>query len=291
MTNTLDIHEAFLSQYPGVDPYGIYCQFTGKMIGNSFESSEFMQEQIALGADPESIADDLAVRIFAAMRPSIRWNKLTGSTIDELRRSHKIETLAYMLNRLFTPADWKGNIFALHHDRIRLFANLCERATAGTEVESNFIDNVLYMMIELDAMHGLVKLVAPFKCEDFLNPQISPEELFAIIDAFHTRQTKAYYAMVKQQEMQTKWIQNGSAPSRVARINQFIESKPPTKASTVKAEKAAKQSFMDGLLAEILNESTPEQAAEVKPDPVPTPVAAPAVRKLTRMPSFLAKKG
>lgn len=282
MARINDFLAAFESQYPGVNPSGVYCLFTGKLIGASYELNDFIDSYP--DTDPEELADDYALRLFAAMRPSVRWNKLRAETIDEMRKTHPVETLAYLLNRLFTPLNWRGDVFALHHDRIRLYAELERIHTVHREQ----FDSMLYQLIDLDGMHGVHRLEPTFACEDFLDRFESIEKLVATITAFYEKQTEAYYALLQAQSTQARWIANGSAPSRVARVKQFIESKPPSKTALAREAKAAQATFMSSLLDAILNESPDTPVADIpvaKPAPVVKRTASP-----TRMLSFLVRK-
>lgn len=254
------VMETFYAQYPGVDPLAIYCQFTGKPIGATY-GDEFQSILDSLKGDPEEIADDIALRLFASMRPSMRWNKIRSETLDEMRKSAPIETLAYLLNRLFTPLD-KGNILAIHHDRIRLWSRLEEW---GFTESTN---TILYYLLEIDAKLGLNQEVPPFSVEQLLNDFESMPILLTAFDEWHTRRIKYYDQKMKQFEESDRWFRVGNTLAKPAFFNAFMESKPPSKTTKVKAEKAAESKFFADLLFEVMGEPNLDGEAKAKPKEV-----------------------
>src|SRR4051812_22122998 len=143
--------EAFASAY-GFDPHGIYCQVTGKRIGLTDEG-ELRALVGSIPGDPDSVIDDLAVRIFASMRPSLRWNKMRIDSLETMRKQVPTETLAYLLNRLFAPLDQIKLPIDVklgdYHNRIRIFNLLTEWG------EHDSLNLVTHMLLEIDAKMNL----------------------------------------------------------------------------------------------------------------------------------------
>src|SRR5574338_107988 len=104
MPTLSEIAETFKSSY-GFDMHGLYCQATGKCFGwTHIEEMESLVNLVgAESNDADEIADDIAMRVLASMRPSHKWNKFRAESLAEMRKSDPIETLAYLINRMFAP--------------------------------------------------------------------------------------------------------------------------------------------------------------------------------------------
>ena len=161
----------------GFDPYGIYCQFTGARIGSTLK--EEMDSLLAYigGVDADDIADDLAMRILASMRPSIRWNKMRAETLQQLRVTDPVGTMAYLMNRLFAPLNHRKtrleDMLSSYRERIEAYKMI---QSWGTTDESN---TIFYMLLELDAKWNLDTEYPPFSfrtfadCESMVGPRRS----------------------------------------------------------------------------------------------------------------------
>jgi hypothetical protein len=117
-----DTIAAFREQYPTLNPFGIYCLFTGRLIG-SHPAREIHELIESMNGDPDERADDLAMRLLASCRPSLRWNHLRVTDITSMRRTHPVETLCYLINGSSAPRindDYFDEMMA----RIGLFATL-----------------------------------------------------------------------------------------------------------------------------------------------------------------------
>jgi hypothetical protein len=167
MTNSMQIGKVvhtFIDAY-GFDPTHIYCQVTGKPIAQT-HSEEFEALVDSLGVvDAEQAADDLAVRLLASMRPSMRWNVFRDDSLVIMRQKHPVETLAYLLNRMFAPLNFRKisrrDLLADLEHRIKTFQIISEWDKA-----SHF-DTLIYMLLELDAKWSLDTESAPFNWQDF----------------------------------------------------------------------------------------------------------------------------
>lgn len=286
-----EIMEQFPLQYPGVDPEGIYCQFTGKFIGRT-DTYEFLALCESITGDLESRCDDVAMRLFASMRPSMRWNKLRMESLDQLRKTHPVDTLAYCLNRLFTPLRYHGSTLALHHDRIRLYNRLVE--LESTDGGAKFIRDCLFVMIEVDAKLALATQTASFTAEDFISDSTDLAKLWDRIDNWHMARIEEIDLLRKRREMETAWFRDGNSLARQASISQFYESRPPSKRKVLEAAKAEDAGFMRHILRELMqpaeDAATPALDAVLAmpiPEHLPTRAPLPKVVKL----SFLQKKG
>jgi hypothetical protein len=268
------IAHVFIEEY-GFDPFGIYCQITGKRIGANHELEDLME---SLPGDPDMVANDIAVRIFASMRPSLFWNKMREDSLETLRRTRPMEVLAYLLNRLFTP-ERGADLLAVHHDRIRLWQRLEEW---GMNDSTN---TILYYMLEIDAKLSLASLQAPFTAEDFLTRFESMPLLLERIQAWYAIQLDSYAKLLKRNELNTRWWRSGNALAKGAFGAAWMEQKPPTQKEIKESAKKEDRLFFGGILMGILGESaTAEEVEAVTPTPIKIPV--------TKMPArFGVKKG
>lgn len=255
----------FIDSY-GFDPFGQFCQVTGKRIGNSLEVQELIESMLERNVEPEDIADDIAVRIFASMRPSLFWNKMREDSLEEMRKSRPLEVLAYLLNRLFAP-ERNANLLAIHHDRIRLWQRLEEW---GMNDSTN---TILYYMLEVDAKLNLASLSAPFTVEDFLTRFESMPLLLERIQAWYAIQLDSYAKLLKRNELNTRWWRSGNALAKGAFGAAWMEQKPPSQKQIKENAKKEDRNFFGGILMGILGESlNPAEAEAVTPIPIKIPV-------------------
>jgi hypothetical protein len=256
--------DTFKAEY-GFDINGMFCQVTGKRVG-TMDSAELVDLIESLPGDPDSVADDIAVRIFASMRPSLFWNKMREDSLEEMRKTRPIEVLAYLLNRLFTP-ERNANMLAVHHDRIRLWQRLEEW---GMNDSTN---TILYYMLEIDAKLSLASLSAPFTVEDFLTKFSGFDALLEMVQNWYKLQLDSYAKLLKRNELNTRWWRSGNALTKGAFFAAWQEAKPPTQKEAKDATKKAEREFFGGLLMGILGESATEaEEAAVKPEPIRLPV-------------------
>lgn len=251
------IHAAFESAYPGVNPTLQYCQFTGKRIGRT-DDSEFESLCLSLSGDPEEIADDIALRLFASMRPSMRWNKMRAESLKEMRKSAPLETLAYLLNRLFTPIN-SSNLLAIHHDRIRLWNRLEEW---GFTESTN---TILYYLLEIDAKLGLVTEPVPFSIEMLLDDFESMPLLLEAFEGWYNRRLKEYDKRLKQAEDSNRWFQTGNTLAKPAFYDAFMESKPKSESAKRAEAKREESEFLGKLLFEVLGKPQIDGTRTVPP--------------------------
>ncbi len=254
----------------GFDPYGIYCQFTGQRIGSTLKSEMDALLGYIGGSDADDIADDLAMRILASMRPSIRWNKMRAETLQQLRVTDPVGTMAYLMNRLFAP---------LNHRKTRLedlLSSYRERIEAHAMIQSwgktDESHTIFYMLLELDAKWNLDTEYPPFSFRDFADCE-SMLKRIELLQAWYDRRVEAYTKKVAADEMQVRWSRSGNTLAKPAFLDLYCESKPLTKVGMVKAAKQEERDLMAGLLSEIMMERvTVDQAIAMTPKPVLVPI-------------------
>jgi hypothetical protein len=258
---------AFTESYPGVDPTGTYCLMTGRMIGTNHEVIELVESS---DMDVEELADDIAIRLFASMRPGLFWNKMNLKSVANLQESRPVETLAWLLNRLLNPPQFKGDVFAINHDRIRTF-QWC--LTLDFEVRNELIDR----LIALDA-----RLNLNAQLPDFTFDTLSAKAIHLWLESAEKQADKREKAM----ELQTRWYRDGNTMSKAAAVQTFAKKKPESPAKVANTEKRQTAAMMDNLLAALMTgTATPDSRSVSTPK---TPVAG-TTPKPTGL-SFLAKK-
>lgn len=259
----------FQSVY-GFEPSAVYCSITGKPIGRTDEFCDLID---SLRGDASDVADDIAVRIFASMRPSLFWNKMREDSLETLRKSRPTETLAYLLNRLFAPKRG-ADMLAVNHDRIRLWQKLEEW---GVNDSTN---TLTYYLLEIDAKLNLSELSAPFTVEDFLTRFDTMPLLLEKVQAWYLAQLDEYSRLLKRNELNTRWWRSGHALAKPAFFAAWQESTPPSPTAMKATAKREEKDFFAGLLFGILKDTpvdpmaviTEAQQEAAKPKPIRVPV-------------------
>jgi hypothetical protein len=272
MANIDETIAAFVADY-GFDPLTIYCQVTGKPFARFFDEEQESVLSLVCESndDADAAAGDLWLRVVSSMRPSLKWNKFSAGSLAELRVSHPIETLAYLINRMFTPHNrFKGGVTLRHFE---------ERIKAFKEIDSwgqtDDTNTLTYMLLEIDAKMGLDVEMPPFNWQDFFEAE-SIKHRVEMVQGWYGQLMERWEKRLKDEELQIKWMRHGNVLAKPAFADAFMESKPLTITGIKKAEKAAeKQIFADAawdVLSGIL-----DSTAEPKPD-APKPVIVPLKR-------------
>lgn len=268
-------HDSFMSIH-GYSPLGIYCQLTGKRIGH-VDSDEFdaLLDSLDL-SDPEAASDDVAMRLLASMRPSMRWNKMRGETLADLADSDPVSTLAYLLNRLFAPLNSRkigvDSLLGAYADRIKTYL-LC--AEWGRTDDTN---TLTHMLLELDAKWSLDLEAAPFTAYDFMFDCATLEHRIGLLKPWYDLRVKAYDKKVKDDEMQVKWNRSGNVLAKPAFLKSWMRSKPISKTAANHAAKQADADFMAGLLNEILIDGISNHTPSSEPTPAFVPIRVTPIR-------------
>lgn len=253
-TKTHAFFSAFTDSYPGVDPTGTYCLMTGRMIGSNFEVIELVESS---DMDLEELADDIAMRLFASMRPGLFWNKMTLKTVAELQESRPIETLAWLLNRLLNPPQFKGNVFAINHDRILTY-QWCQ------QLDFEVRDSLIERLIALDARLNLNQQLPDFTFDTLCFD--GARAVHRWLDSAEKMADKRE----KQMEQQTRWYRDGNTMSKAAAVQTFAKKRPESPAKQASTEKRETAAFMDNLLTALMTgTATPDSRSVEAPKPQP----------------------
>ena len=278
----------------GINPFNLYCQFTGKPIGRISPD----ELEPFLTGDIEEVADDLFVRIMASCRPSIHWNVMREDTLDKLAKSRPIETLAYLMNRLFQPHDWFKLPMARRmedqHQRIKLYSFL---ETCG-QVDR---ESLYAMLIEIDAKMNLSQQTIDLKVVEFM---LDYDSAIKKIEAFYVDCLKRWERVQKHEEDQRRWLK-GNTAAKPAFFRSFMEAKPESKTAVIKRAKKEKDMALDALFDSVMAETPNDSVIKIvdpvidamrvlpvaaKPVATPAPSAPAAKSFAGRAPSFLKAK-
>lgn len=251
--STLETIRAFQSTYE-IDPEGIYCLLTGKRIGTSDIDELIELIESFSDDDPEGRADDLAMRLFGSMRPSMRWNKMRSESLETLRKSNPLETLSYLLNRLFSSHINRGEGFVVEHgERIKTFQHISAHFNSADED----FDSVMLMLLEIDSKQNLLHQQSPFICRKFLSECKSIATLSAWLLPFYEKIISRHEAL----QAEARFVQ-ANPLAKSAYLRTFLESKPISRTASQKSAKQAERQFFSDLFdslngtsqSEILNE-------------------------------------
>lgn len=285
MKYTLGTHEHQFIDSFGFYSDGIYCSVTGKMFG-SLHNDEY-REVVETCND----LADLEQRILASMRPSMKWNRLARlESLDEMRKSHPVETMAYLLNRLFLPAkdskqsaDWR----TINRNRILLFAHLesHHQLASTAEVRNSAWDMNLLMLLELESKLSLITEIPSFHCSDLLSVKSEDVmiQLQLLLTPFHARRI----AFHTQAESDAKFFASNPG-ARKAFYQQWMEV-DPTPAQIVKQEKQKNVNLFDAIFQELAGNASHKPSAQRVQD-VELTQAKDVIRPSTKMPMIFGVK-
>jgi hypothetical protein len=271
-TNPVDTLLSFNAEY-GFNPFAIHCQVTGKPIG--LIGNEEMMSVLSLicesndGAD--EAASDLWLRVISAMRPSLKWNKFRSETLAHMRKVDPVETLAYLLNRMFAPHNrLRGGMLPIHYE---------ERIKAWQLIEhwgvTDHTNTLSYMLLEIDAKMGLDVEQPPFNWRDFYGAE-SMNHRIEMLQAWYADLMIRWEKRLKAEEMQTRWMRHGNALSRQAFSEAFMESKPLSATAIKQAAKKQEKDFFANIFFEVMGESqTPDVVEATQPAPAIVPLKKP----------------
>jgi len=272
MANPEETLAFFRAEY-GFDFFRIYCLITGKPFGflNAEERASILSLVCESNDGADEAAADLWTRTIASMRPSLKWNKFRSESLAILRVTNPIETLAYLVNRMFAPHNrFKGGLTLKHlEERILAF----QRIDAwGVTDDTNTLS---YMLLEIDAKMGLDIEMPPFNWLDFFDAE-SMKHRVEMLQAWYSVLMERWQLRLKQDELQTRWMRHGNVLAKPAFAAAYQESKPLTATAIKRAEKAADKAIYAEAVWEVLGPVL-DSHLEPKPD-APKPVVVPLVR-------------
>jgi hypothetical protein len=279
----------------GVNPFRIYCQVTGKIIGTVEPSEIDLAIQLCGDVDEEEIRDELLTRTLASARPSPAWNYIRIDTLDRLRQLEPRTTLAYLFNKLAEPVDNANRLtmtlerrIALIHERIKI----CTIAQA-IDVESELIDNLLLALIEIDARFGLQNVPIPTGFRDHWDT-MHPSDFKALTRKcceWRDRMVAEELERQQQQAWSDRSYSRGSTPAKLAFIREIKRVTPPSETKVKALAKKASLDRMGDLFDELESVLTGEVHDEEMLEVMTRPIeVVPVVRQLKAGFKFGGKK-
>ena len=267
---------SFMQDNMGMNPMTIYCQFTGKPIGRVYQDE--VEAIVESHTSLEEAADDMFLRVLGSMRPSLHWNVMRESSLDEMAKSRPTETLAYLLNRLFQRPEHLKTPLVLRlddqHSRIQMWAWI--------QAQSPFVLSYLYArLIEIDAKMNLSQQSCGMAARDLFDNFDSFIENFG---DWYDRMIARWRASQKAEEDSRRWFK-GNTVARPAYFSSWLEAKPESKTAKAKKEKAKANTELDSLFAAVM------EAANDKNAESPAPVIETKPVGTTKAPAWLRKKG
>jgi hypothetical protein len=272
MANRLETINTFRETF-GFDYFRVYCSVTGKPFAflNSEERTSILSLVCESNDDADEAANDLWTRMVASMRPSLKWNKFRSESLAQMRQTNPVETLAYLINRMFAPHNrLKGGVTLVHlEERIKAWQHI---ESWGVTDETN---TLMYMLLELDAKMNLDSEMPPFNWRDFFAAD-SMQTRVTFVQGWYAELMVKWEKRIKQDEMQTRWIRHGNVLAKPAFRDAFMESQPLSATAIKKQAKSEEKQMFGDLLFEILSPiMTPQM--EPKPD-APKPAIVPLAR-------------
>jgi hypothetical protein len=233
---------------------------TGKRIGSGDGEILYVIDDMN-ESDPEAMADDLAMRLFASMRPSLRWNKMRVDTIDQLRKSVPYETMCYLLGRLMAPVESRNESFGdfckANGEKIHIYSRFCE-----WPLDESF-EQAMTQLLDIDSKRNLQQVTADFTYQKILDSCKGWSCLLALLDPWHTNQLKVW----ARNQQEAKYLR-ANPLAKSAFLRSAMETKPPSKTQAKKIERKQKDAFLESLLAELLGDSPAPREQSVAPKPV-----------------------
>lgn len=251
----------------GVDPTRIYCIQTGAPIGR-ISLSELKLAIAVIGSDDvEDIADELATRTFASMRPSIAWNVIDSRTYNRLRLRCPRELLSHLMIRLYEPRDPSGNLKVPYHQRI---TNLRSRVAMWKLIESLPIDadrlnRLLLVLLRIDSMFNLnaVAVKSAFPAPATMTSDEAIDSYIEQIEEWHEYLWNQKSRLERQAKLSNEfWASRGNSVTRDATVKAFLEAKPPAESTIKKSKKKAADNEMLNLLQAIMDAAQAGDAPE-----------------------------
>lgn len=259
----------------------IHCLATGKIIAE-VSDDEFGVILAATAHIPAAQKQAHMDRLtLLSMRPSLAWMSVTPESLNAMREAAPRELLAYLLNRLYAHVETdkktgkplnSESMLAARRMRIQLWETI-----EATHFDSEELDQLLLVLLELDSRFGLAKLVKPttvtsmWSADNFVNLKALIGQLILWKDTLVVAQVRAD----KQAAYAREFWSEGNRLTRSAFAQQFVKVKPHTPLVSKSAnavERRAKAAriqedvdFLDQLEAELTTRSAagPIKFAEV----------------------------
>lgn len=230
MTTRFDFLAAYVKQYPGVNPLGVYCQTTGKLIATLTDSEASGLFALVESMDSESAADDWFVRQMASMRPSMQWNVMRTDSLNVLRKVDPLGCLGYMMTRLMHTKVRKplmnGALVDLPTQQEVIDANRHKVLLMAAMSQWNplLVKRVLYMLTLADARIGLHELTPPFHVSELYNGQTNAFNMRTKLMTWYADVLTMIVEREKNRSQSSEFYRDGNTLAKHAHVSMFFES-------------------------------------------------------------------
>lgn len=250
----------------GFNPLTIYCQVTGKPIGQLAETELAIMIQQAGHCDPEDLVSELWTRTIASMRPGPAWNYIRRDSMEKMLNQQPKDLLAYLLNRLYDPTNHNMSIdqrFQVLSTRISVYERI---QTLDLETES--FNQLLLVLLDLDTKFGIKGRFMQhelLQLDWFLSHENSIVGLIRQLNEWLESQTAAVALAEKKALNTQRFYAKGNSLTRQAFVTQFTRVMPPSKAGAERKAKEAEKDFFAMILDSIMvgeHETTSEAKLE-----------------------------
>lgn len=254
--NTLSIE---LLKSAGVDPRNMYCASTGMIIGRLTDDAQAALFASCTPGDDESMGDELLIRTLASARPSPAWNMFERDTLERIRHSNPKLLLTYLLNRLYTPLEPKGDRSIPFERRMEMVHTKIKTHNwiQSLDIGPVQLNKLLLVLLELDARWSLLTLGMPKNIPQIWASQ-SFESIQNVISSLNDWLTKLITKEIENnrrlEESDRSFIR-GNKLVKSAYMQEFARQTPrtPERVKTIQRE-ARKQdglNFLDKLENEL----------------------------------------
>ena len=250
-----------LAAESAVNPFNLYCQITGRVIGQLDWAEIDMVIHSCGTLDPDDIKSELLTRTLASMRPSPAWNFMRLDTLERMRQVDPYQVLAYLLNRLYDPVkydrlkqpfDSKSGILI---QRIKLWQHL-QLITSDELLNEASVDRLLLVLLELDSKFNFNALpIDKSICEIY--EVTSPETLIDFCESLEAWRDKLVEAKIKQDQasrVEANWSK-GNRITGEAYLKTWLRVTPPSESKKKDTAKKEKANFFDSLLDDLMSDA------------------------------------
>jgi hypothetical protein len=272
----------------------IRCLATGRIIAEMSDDEVGLIVAATAHIPADKRQAHLDRLILGTMRPSIAWASVTPESIDALREAAPMETLAYLLNRLFAPVertDKQGKAvdsdawYNARRMRIEIWESLNSQSILPDQ-----LDSLLLCLLELDSRFGLTKVKKPTSLTQlwFQWSEDSTSQLILELWTLRNALMAEHHKAMKRAKFQAEFWSEGNRLTRNATVTHAAKVKPPATKIASEAKRTKHADAVDFLTQ--LEEELTERTRAMKGAPVAS-VAVASVRVIKQPTAPAAPKG
>ena len=240
----------------GINPTLIYCQVTGKPIGQISDIAFDTMIQLIRPCSDDDCISELWTRTIASMRPSPAWNMIRGDSLSKMLDADPRGLLSYLMNRLYDPLDGVASRKMSMDTRLGYLANHIKvwNRIATLQIDREVMNQLLLVLLELDSKYGLRNHAHP-AVTDSINLSLTQHSdqlalvrhLNAWLDSLNAKAEKA----MRDQAASDRSYLAGNRTTRSAYVKQFTRVTPPSKTKAAATAKTAQADYLDSIMDSI----------------------------------------